>query len=264
MKNEDGIGVRFQTATEVIREAGAKGLHHFRNREGIEVMSKGVQDVVSNADRELEAFIRSSLETAFPGDAFFGEESGRGDGDLNNGIWVVDPIDGTDCFVNSIPVWCVSIAFLVGKEVEIGLIYDPNADELFAARRGHGATVNGVPIRASQATSFRDGLLSMGYSMRRPYRGTIDILERFLAEDAMFQRNGSGALALAYVAAGRYIAYYEAHINSWDCLAAIGLIREAGGWTNDFLDGDGLFSGNVIAASAPGLEGPMRRVCRLD
>jgi len=264
MTDQDGLGERFRVATEAIREAGAKGLHFFRNRDELDIQSKGVQDTVSNADRELEAMIRARLETAFPEDAFFGEESGRGAGDLENGIWVVDPIDGTDCFVHSIPVWCVSIAFLVGKDVEIGLIYDPNADELFAARRGHGATVNGVPMKVAQATSFRDGLFSIGYSMRRPYRGTVDILERLLAEDAMFQRNGSGALALAYVAAGRYIGYYEAHINSWDCLAAIGLIREAGGWTNDFLAGDGLFSGNVIAACAPGLEGPMRKTCLLD
>ena len=79
----------------------------------------------------------------------------------------------------------------------------------------------------------------------------------------MFQRNGSGALMLAYVAAGRLIGYYEAHINAWDCLAALTMIREVGGWTSDFLADDGLTRGNPVAASAPGLAGAMRRLSGL-
>ena len=90
---------------------------------------------------------------------------------------------------------------------------------------------------------------------------------RFIAglldEGGMFQRNCSGALMLAYVAVGRLIGYYEPHINSWDCLAALALVREAGGWTSDFLAGDGLTQGNPVAAAVPGLSGPMRRLSGL-
>jgi myo-inositol-1(or 4)-monophosphatase len=175
--------------------------------------------------------------------------------------WVIDPIDGTDCFVSGIPVWSISIALAVDGEAALGVVYDPNASELFAACRGKGATLNGAPILASIAGSFGDGLVSIGFSHRRPPAATLRALESLLSDGGMYQRNGSGALSLAYVAAGRYLGYYEEHINSWDALAGVVLVREAGGWTSDFLAGDGLNSGNPIIACGPNLVGPMQRLC---
>ncbi len=118
-------------------------------------------------------------------------------------------------------------------------------------------------MQPSAATSFTEGTVGVGYSPRRDSAPVVQTLSRLLAEGGMFQRNGSGALMLAYVAAGRLIGYYEAHINSWDCLAALTMIREVGGWTNDFLADDGLTRGNAVAASAPGLAGAMRRLSGL-
>jgi myo-inositol-1(or 4)-monophosphatase len=152
---------------------------------------------------------------------------------------------------------------LVGGEIEFGVIYDPNVGELFAARRGHGATMNGAPMRPSTATSFAEGTVGIGYSLRVEASQVVQAIDRLLAEGGMFQRNGSGALSLAYVAAGRLIGYYEAHLNSWDCLAALAMIREVGGWTSDFLAGDGLSRGNAIAAAPPGLAGAMQRLSGL-
>ena len=228
-------------------------------------MAKGVQDLVSNADREIEALMRSRLAAEFPGDAFLGEESGRDSGgDSAAGIWVVDPIDGTDNFVRGMNGWCVSVAFVIGDAIEIGVIFDPVSGEEFVAHRGHGATLNGDPLAPPAVSSFSQGLFGLGYSLRRPPDPTIRVMTGLLAEKGMFQRTGSGALMLANVACGRYIGFYEAHINAWDCLAGIALVRESGGWTSDFLSGNGLFEGNPLAAGAPGMAEAMRRITGLE
>lgn len=263
--NENGMEARFNAAREIARDAGRLALKHFLLRDTLKVETKGVHDLVSEADRDVEALISSRLMALFPDDGFIGEETGVKAGGMKAaGIWVVDPIDGTASFLDGIPAWCVSIAYVVGSEIEIGVIYDPNAEELFAARRGHGATLNDRPIRARRAGGFKDGRVGIGYSLRVDPRPTVTAIERLLTGGGMYVWNGSGALMLAYVAAGRLIGYYEAHINAWDCLAGIGLIREAGGWTNDFLADDGLIHGNVIAAGAPGLAEAMRHLAGLN
>ena len=194
-----------------------------------------------------------------------GEETGVGEGGMEAaGVWVVGRIDGTTSFLGGTPAWCEANGGVGGSELEVGGIYGTSAEELFAARRGHGATLNDRPIRARRAGGFKDGRVGIGYSLRVDPRPTVTAIERLLTGGGMYVWNGSGALMLAYVAAGRLIGYYEAHINAWDCLAGIGLIREAGGWTNDCLADDGLIHGNVIAAGAPGLAEAMRHLAGLN
>jgi len=246
---------RFAFAQDLARQAGALAHRHFTHRDALEVESKGLQDWVSEADREVEAMIRARIAAAFPQDGFLGEESGgaaAAEGEAG-AIWVVDPIDGTACFLAGIPTWCVSIALVSRGEIELGVIYDPNVDELFAARRGQGARVNGTPLPPLTATCLADGLFGLGHSTRMPREAVVGFMADLLQADGMFMRNGSGALMLAYVAAGRLVGYFEPHMNSWDTLAGFALIREAGGWTNDFLTGDALESGNPVAACAPAL-----------
>ena len=256
---------RLVAAQSIVREAGQLALSFFRRRERLVVETKGPAALVSEADRAVEAAVKRRLRGLYPHDAFLGEEGGLEAGRAPDApIWVVDPIDGTDCFVNGIPVWCVSIALVVHGEIELGVIYDPNAHELFATRRGVGADMNGQPIGPSAADSLSAGLVGVGFSHRRAPEPTLAMLSRLLAEGGMYQRNGSGALMLAYVASGRYIGYYEAHINAWDALAGIALVRAAGGWTNDFLAGDGLYEGNEIVACGPQLVRPMRAACGLE
>ncbi len=260
------ISERYSAAQAIAREAGDLAMGYFRERHTLVVTSKGAQDRVSNADLAVESLIRERLAARFPNDGFLGEESGQQGGDSAGtwaGTWVVDPIDGTDSFVNGIPVWSTSIAFVVDTDVEIGVVYDPNAEEFFSVRRGHGAFLDRVPLRPSAATSFAEGIVGVGYSTRTDPASTVQAIARLLDAGGMFQRNGSGALMITYVAAGRLIGYYEAHINSWDCLAGLAMVREAEGWANDFLAGDGLTSGNVIVVAAPGLAGPMRRMSGL-
>ncbi|MCP5153176.1 MAG: inositol monophosphatase [Ectothiorhodospiraceae bacterium] len=255
------LDARFHAAVALARDAGHLAHRMFRDRDRLVVESKGLQDRVSAADRAVEALIRDRLTGLFPDDGFLGEESGARLSDAAHPVWVVDPIDGTDCFVAGIPVWCVSIALVRGTQVELGAIYDPNADELFAFRRGAGATLDGRPLRVAPATALTDGVAGLGTSQRVTPERTLAVARRLLEAGGMFQRNGSGALMIAYVAAGRLIGYFEEHINAWDAAAAIGLVREAGGWTNDFLAGDGLTRGNEVLAAAPGVAAAWRAIC---
>lgn len=244
---------RFAFATKLVREAGALAAGYFADIASLTVKNKGPQDLVSEADHDTEVLIKESLKIAFPTDAFLGEETGPADIDGAVGIWVVDPIDGTQPFLSGMSSWCVSIAFIVGHTMEIGLVYDPMADELFSACRGHGATLNERPIHVASATGFGDGIVSVGYSLRTTPDAVLRTMSRLLHAGGMYQRNGSGALSLCYVACGRLIGYVEQHINSWDCLAALLIISEAGGHINDFLAGDGLTAGNVVIAGPPAL-----------
>lgn len=250
------LDARYALARKIAKEAGDRALQMFRNRSALEVEHKGVQDVVSIADREVEGIVRKYVSEAFPADAFLGEESADGASDtLQNErvIWVVDPIDGTSCFLNGMYAWCVSIGILVDGEPVIGAVFDPNSGELFHAARGRGAFVDDTPLNASTARTVRDGVLGVGFSHRVKPKAFVPFLDRLLGEGGMFIRNGSGALMIAYVAAGRLIGYYEPHINSWDCLAGIVLVREAGGTTNDFFANNGVLRGNPIIAAGASL-----------
>jgi len=257
-----GLAERHALAEAVAREAGRYAHARFRNRGGLDIGRKGPHDEVSDADRETELLIRRRIAAAFPDDAILGEEGGMGTiphaGVGNGWLWVLDPIDGTACFVAGIPVWCVSVAVTWQGRAVIGVVEDPNAGETFSARTGGPATLNGAPIRAGDATDLGAGSVGIGYSTRIRPQATLSALTSLLEAGGMFQRNGSGALMLAYVAAGRLIGYYEPHINAWDCLAALVLIEQAGGWHNDFLADGGLTRGNPVLAAAPALAATLR------
>ncbi len=258
---------RYNLAQIVAREAGALAMDYFARLGSLEITHKGPQDMASEADLASEALIRDRLLTAFPEDGFLGEEGGleqgtsgdakitsrSGDAKISSrsgGLWVVDPIDGTQPFLSGMTTWCISIAYVVGDDIQIGVVYHPPADEMFAAHKGQGAFLNGHPMRG-HAGGIRDGLVGMGASNRLSPPQVIGPIERLLQAGGLFHRNGSGALSLCYVACGRLVGYYEPHINSWDCLAGILLNTEAGCRVNNFLAGNGLLGGNpIIAATA--------------
>lgn len=256
---DQSILYRFQAAQVLVRNAGLYAMQWFRNNEHLQIEKKGPQNWVSIADREVESMIRGRLEELFPQDGFLGEESGTRNMDAE-GIWVVDPIDGTNCFLNGISSWCVSIAYVFKNTIEIGLIYAPCTDELFAAHRGFGATINGHPMQPSKATSLSEGIVAMGYSPNSSIESTQKAFDYLLKNGGIYHDIGSCALMTAYVAAGRYIGFYEYQINSWDCLAGIAMVLETGGWTNDFLADDGLYSGNPIVAASPGTKEVMQKL----
>jgi myo-inositol-1(or 4)-monophosphatase len=144
--------------------------------------------------------------------------------------WVVDPIDGTSCSEHGLRSWCVSIAARRRETSVLGLIFDPNADKLFIAERGGGATLNGQQIAVDSRRALNEGLLCFGVNHRVPSSAIVGVVHRLLDDGDIFIRSGSGALMLAHVACGRLIGYYEPHINAWDCLAGLLMITEAGGW----------------------------------
>ena len=244
---------RFELGRDIARNAGAVALRYFSDLSTLRVQSKGVQDMVSEADIEVEDLIRDAVAKQFPDDAFLGEESaGSFQIAKGKGTWIVDPIDGTQPFVNGIRSWCISIAFVEGHELVFGVVFDPNTDELFSAQSGRGATLNGNEISCSPATRLSDGLVSVGFSNRVTPEETLGPLERLMRNEGMYHRSGCGALSLAHVAAGRLIGYFEPHMNSWDFSAGALIVQEAGGTTNDCLPNEAalLDGGMVIAACA--------------
>lgn len=249
------VDERFDFACTTIREAGALALSYFKRFETLDVQSKGVQDMASEADIETQKLLETSLMTAFPHDLFLGEEDPESFlPDASKGTWIIDPVDGTQPFVNGIPSWCISIAYIEGTSFRIGVVFDPVNDELFAAKAGEGATLNGRSISASTATGLQEGLVGVGFSNRVSPDETLVPLTRLVNRQGMFHRSGSGALSLAYVAAGRLIGYFEPHMNSWDFAASVLIIKEAGGVTNDCLPTEeALVKGGLVLAAAPGI-----------
>jgi myo-inositol-1(or 4)-monophosphatase len=247
--NEAQLDARESALAAVAREAGELAKRLFSNPPQVKLKSK--QDFITAADGEVERLVIERLRSRFPRDAFLGEEGGaQGTGDA---VWVIDPIDGTANFAHRMPHFCVSIAFMAAGELQLGAIAAPMYDEFYRARLGRGAFLNDGPLRVADINDLRQAIIELGWSARRPVRSYTGLLERVLDAGAIFMRAGSGALALAYVAAGRTHGYCELHINSWDTLAGLLMVREAGGWTNDYLAGEALQRGNAVLACPPGL-----------
>ena len=246
------IDMRLLAAQAVAREAGAMARRRFLDQ-SFTIGFKGPQDFLTEVDGETETFIAERLLEIFPSDGFIGEESKARPAGEGGAAWVVDPIDGTANFARGVPHFCVSIASVADK-VEVGVIYDPMRDELFSSRRGGGARLNGALMRASAASELANSAIEVGWNTRAGPEQFVDLLLRVASTGASPSRTGSGALALAYVAAGRRDGFVEHHINAWDCLAGILLVTEAGGYVNDFLRGDGLTKGNPLVACAPGVK----------
>jgi myo-inositol-1(or 4)-monophosphatase len=249
MSTVDPLAERYEFGADLITEAAALAQRFFLSQESLTVRSKGTQDVVSEADVEVEKLIRSAVEGRFPDDAFFGEEFGHNDVEDAEAIWIVDPIDGTQPFLSELSSWCVSIGFAYRGRLEMGFVAAPARDEVFIGRVGHGATLNGRPIRVSDSTSLDDGLLSIGMSPRIGPEEIVPIVDALLRQGVVYYREGSGALSLAYVAAGRLIGYIESHLNSWDGAAGVAIVEAAGGVVSEFLTPESLFKGAPIIAT---------------
>ena len=245
------LDIRYLAACAIAREAGDVARRFFETREAGTYTLKGHQDVLTEADGAVERLITGRIADAFPGDTCVGEEGG---GRYSAATWVIDPIDGTANFARGVAHFCISIALVRDGRPVLGAIYAPLSGELFAARRGGGAMVNGRPMRVSATTEIRRAMIEVGWSPRRPMTEHLALLQRVTATGAGFRRGGSGALGLAYVAAGRSDGYCELHMQPWDVLAGLVMVEEAGGWALDFLADDGLTHGNAVLACTPALK----------
>ena len=204
---------------------------------------KGTHDVVTEMDREVERFIRDAIARRYPDDAIIGEEEGGRGADR---VWLIDPIDGTANYARGIPHYCVSIGYLEHGVPTVAAVHDPSHDWLYSAARGEGAWRDGQRLSVSPCDDLGAATVECGWSTRRSTADYLALLTRVMNAGCAIRRVGSGALGLVDVAAGRSEAYCELHINAWDCAAGILLVREAGGYTNDFFAGGGLTEGNPV------------------
>jgi myo-inositol-1(or 4)-monophosphatase len=230
----------------------AKSLRRdFGEVEALQVSKKGAADFVSAADIRAEQAIFEDLSKARPRFGFVMEEKGEIEGADNSNRWVVDPLDGTTNFLHSLPHFAISIALERDRQPIAGVVYNPATDELYWAEKGEGAFLNERRLRVSARSELDSALFATGL----PFKGRPGLAQalaeagRVLEQTAGVRRFGSAALDLAYVAAGRYDAYWERGLNPWDVAAGIVLVREAGGVVSEIDGGAKPQSAGSILAS---------------
>lgn len=217
-------------AIETARDAGHILLEKFGRT--IDIQKKGEINLVTEADLASEALIIERIKSYYPKHAILAEEAGEAVvmGSENSWKWIIDPLDGTTNYAHGYPCFCVTIALEHEGEIVIGVTYDPTRNELFAAEKGQGATLNGKTVRVSKTDKLGDSLIVTGF----PYffKSTPNFehhLTEFLKAARGVRRDGSAAIDMAYVACGRFDGFWEEGLNPWDVAAGKLLIEEAGG-----------------------------------
>jgi len=211
---------------------------------------------VTAADLEVEQYFRELVAERFPSHIVLGEEGAAtaATEPPSRHRWIIDPVDGTTNFAHGLALFCVSIALEVDGHVELGVVYDPIASELFTAERGLGAWLNGARIRVSTCSQIIDALLCTGfpYSVRDQPANQIDAFTAFLRQSRAVRRLGSAALDLCYVAAGRFDGFWEMQLNPWDFAAGVLVVTEAGGHVSDYAGAPvKLASSQIVASNHP-------------
>ena len=231
-------------------KAGKALSRDFGEVQNLQVSVKGPGDFVSNADRNAEKLIRNELEKARPGYSFLMEESGSFEGRDKAHRWIVDPLDGTTNFLHGIPMFCVSIALEREGQIIAGVIYNPAMDELYVAERGGGAFMNDRRLRVAGRRELADCVFATGipHLGRKNHSVFLEQQRRVMLQVSGVRRMGAAALDLAYVASGRFDAFWESGIQAWDMAAGIILIREAGGFVSDLDGGPNMLETGTIAA----------------
>ena len=220
------------------RAGGNVLLRHMHRLDALNVVEKQRMDYASEVDGLAEEAIVKELRRANPDYAILGEEGGaqKGNRGPSRYTWVIDPLDGTSNYLRGLPHWCVSIALCEGPEPLHGVVFDPLRNELFIATRGAGAQLNDKRIRVAERKDLAGAVIATGFPPRERKRADaqLDCVKALLQEAEDVRRTGSAALDLAYVAAGRVDAYFEAGVQAWDVAAGALLVREAGGRVCDF------------------------------
>ena len=222
-------------------------------RQNPQIEKKGRIDLVTAADLEVERMFKALVADRFPSHAVLGEEAAGAPGAVDARVrWIIDPVDGTTNFAHGVAVFCSSIALEIDGRIELGVVYDPMAEELFTAERDHGARLNGARLRVSSTATLVDALLATGfhYTVEERGREQVAIFGAFLGEAQAVRRLGSAALNLCYVAASRFDGYWETKIHPWDVAAGALIVQEAGGLVTGTDGGPyDAFAGHLVASN---------------
>jgi myo-inositol-1(or 4)-monophosphatase len=238
-------------ATRVAREAGTLLKENFGKTQ--DVHYKGRIDLVTEMDRRSEELVIGRLRAAFPGDGFWAEERGR-DGSKSDRVWIIDPLDGTVNYAHEYPVFSVSIALRVAGELAVGAVYNPLLDEMYAARRGGGATLNDKPRRVTEVDALERAMIATGFgydvaSEPDPEKNNLGPFSRFIHRAQAVRRAGSAALAIAKVGVGRTDGFWERGLNPWDMAAAMLVVVEGGGRITNLIGGPPDLEGRQLVAT---------------
>tara|TARA_S200000501_G_scaffold154322_1_gene145513 strand:+ start:456 stop:1256 length:801 start_codon:yes stop_codon:yes gene_type:complete len=225
--------------TRACMKASRSLIRDFGEIENLQVSTKGPGDFVSSADKRTENILINELQKAHPEYGIVTEEAGIINKSNTKNRWIIDPIDGTMNFLNSIPQFAISIGYEEGGEIKCGAIFNPIMNEMFCAEKGNGAYLNNSRIRVSNKKKIKDALLVTGGP-----KGASKIKNKIFSEYINVSNNvsnvrkfGSAALDMAYVACGRFDGYWQRELNYWDIAAGIIILKEAGGFV-DFFEED--------------------------
>jgi len=234
---------------DVARTTGKFMAEERKNFDSSKIENKGLHDLVSYVDKESEQRIIAALQVLLPESGFIAEEgTSSKKGERYN--WVIDPLDGTTNFIQGVPIYAVSIGLLDGDELVVGVVYEVGRDECFYAWKDGGAYLNGEQIHVSKRANINDSLLATGfpYNDFSKMESYMQFLEWTMKNARGIRRLGTAATDLAYVACGRFDAFWEYDLKSWDVAAGVVIVKEAGGTVTDYKGGNNYLFGREIVA----------------
>ncbi len=234
---------------KIVRDAGSIAMRYFKNLDSVGVIKKSPRDLVTDADVEVEAYLKVALAKAYPQYGFWGEESGQSDDQTSR--WIVDPIDGTHSFAKGQYFWSISVALEIDGDLVAGSVFAPALDDLYLAAKGQGASKNGKAISVSAEKSLADSMIATGFACLRSYLQENN-LQRFcrIAQETTGQRRfGSAAMDLCLVADGQVDAFWEQELNLYDVAAGALIAKEAGGTVTDFKGKEGVFPKQILVTN---------------
>ncbi|MCX8022019.1 MAG: inositol monophosphatase [Syntrophorhabdaceae bacterium] len=232
-------------------ESGKIQRRYFQKTFNIEY--KGEINIVTEVDIACQEKLIALIHDNFPEESVISEEKDNSFVSNNKNRWIIDPLDGTTNYAHGYPFFCTSLGYEQKGEITHGVVYNPIFNELFYAVKGKGAYLNGEKIRVSKVDNLTSSLLATGfpYDIRTNRRNNIDHFLKFLLKAQAIRRDGSAALNLSYVAAGRFDGFWELSLNPWDMAAGVLMVSEAGGMVTDFGgEGFNLYRDEIIASNS--------------
>ena len=246
------------------RKASKTLIRDFGEVEKLQVSPKGPGDFVSASDKKVEKILIEELQKAKPNYSILSEEIGEIKND-ESFKWIIDPIDGTSNFLHGIPHFCISIGLEHNNEIISGIIYDPIKDEMFTAEKGNGSYINNQRMRVSSRSKLKDCIIFTGGPKHGSENSSLSLDEYLKFSSQVFipiRKLGSGALDMAYVAAGRCDGFWSRNLNYWDIAAGIILVKEAGGFVTDFNGENGYIKNKTILVTNSKINQEMIEVLR--